>query len=47
MQKNLNVEKIIFKAVQMKFNATNQKVSVYIFTVGNLLNILMEHCLIS
>ncbi len=42
MQKNLNIEKIIFKVVQMKFLAmhiTNQKLSYDIFTVGNLLNI--------
>ncbi len=46
MQKNLNIEKIIFKVVQMKFLAlhiTNQKCSFYIFTVRNLLNIFMEH----
>ncbi len=45
-QKNLNIEKIIFKVVQMKFLAmhiTNQKWSFDIFTVGNLLNIFMEH----
>ncbi len=49
MQKNLNIEKIIFKVVQMKFVAmhiTNQKLSLDIFTVGNIfmeqdLNILM------
>ncbi len=41
MQKNLNIEKIIFKVVQMKFLAmhiTNQKLSFDIFTVGNLQN---------
>ncbi len=46
MQKNLNIEKITFKVVQMKFLAmhiTNQKLSFYIFTVGNLQNIFMEH----
>ncbi len=46
MQKNLNIEKITFKAVQMKFLAmhiTNQKLSFDIFTVGNLQNIFMEH----
>ncbi len=46
VQKNLNIEKIIFKIVQMKFFAmhiTNQKLSFDIFTVGNLLNIFMEH----
>ncbi len=45
-QKNRNIEKIIFKVVQMKFFAmhiTNQKLRLYIFTVGNLLNIFMEH----
>ncbi len=37
MQKNLNIEKIIFKVVQMKFLAmhiTNQNLSFDIFTVG-------------
>ncbi len=46
MQKNPNIEKIIFKVVQMKFLAmhiTNQKLSFDIFTVRNLLNIFMEH----
>ncbi len=46
MQKNLNIEKIIFKVVQMKFLAihiTNQKLSFYIFMVGNVQNIFMEH----
>ncbi len=46
MQKNLNIEKITFKVVQMKFLAmhiTNQKLSFDIFMVGNLLNIFMEH----
>ncbi len=46
MQKNLNIEKITFKVVQMKFLAmhiTNQKLSFDIFTVENLLNIFMEH----
>ncbi len=44
--KNLNIEKIIFKVVQMKFLAmhiTNKKLSFDIFTVGYLLNIFMEH----
>ncbi len=44
--KNLNIEKIAFKVVQMKFLAmyiTNQKLSFDIFTVGNLQNIFMEH----
>ncbi len=38
VQKNLNIEKIAFKAVQMKFLAmhiTNQKWSFDIFTVRN------------
>ncbi len=41
MQKNLNIEKIIFKVVQMKFlmHITNQKLCFEIFTV---LNIFME-----
>ncbi len=46
VQKNLNIEKITFKVVQMKFLAmhiTNQKLSCDIFTVGNLQNIFMEH----
>ncbi len=45
VQINLNIEKIPFEVVQMKFLAmhiTNQKLSCYIFTVGNLLNIFME-----
>ncbi len=45
-KKNLNIEKIIFKVVQIKFVAmhiTNQKLCFDIFTVGNLLNILIEH----
>ncbi len=49
MQNNLNIEKIIFKVVQMKFLAmhiTNQKLSFDIFVVQNIfmdhdLNILM------
>ncbi len=39
MQENLNIAKIIFKAVQMKFLAmhiTNQKLRFDIFTVVNL-----------
>ncbi len=46
-KKNLNIEKIAFKVVQMKFLAmhiTNQKLGFDIFTVGKLfylLNILM------
>ncbi len=50
-KKNLNIEKIAFKVVQIKFLAmyiTNQKLSFVlylsnIFTVGNLQNIFMEH----
>ncbi len=46
MQKNLNIEKIAFKVVQMKFLAkhiTNQKLSFDIFMLGTLylLNIRM------
>ncbi len=47
MQKNLNIEKITFKVVQMKplamHNITNLKLSFDIFTVGNVQNIFMEH----
>ncbi len=46
LRKNLNIEKIAFKIVQMKFLAmhiTNQKLSFDIFTVRNLLTIFMEH----
>ncbi len=46
MQKNLNIEKIIFKVVQVKFFAmhiTNQKLSFDIFKVGYFQNIFMEH----
>ncbi len=46
VQKNLNVEKIAFKVIQMKFLAmhiTNQKLSFDIFMVRNLQNIFMEH----
>ncbi len=46
MQKNLNIEKIIFKVFQIKFldmHITNQKLSFDIFTVGNLQNIFMDH----
>ncbi len=45
-QKNLNIEKIAFKIVQMKslaMHITNQKLSFDIFTVGNSQNIFMEH----
>ncbi len=46
MQKNINIEKIIFKIVQIKFLAmhiTKKKFSLDIFTVGNVLNIFMDH----
>ncbi len=46
MQKNLNIEKITFKVVPMKYLAmhiTNQKLSFDIFMVGNLQNFFMEH----
>ncbi len=46
VQKNLNIEKIAFKVVQIKFLAmhiTNQTLSFDIFTVRNLQNIFMEH----
>ncbi len=46
VQKNLNIEKIAFEAVRMKFLAmhiTNQKLGCDIFTVGNLQNIFMEY----
>ncbi len=46
VQKNLNIEKITFKVVQMKslaMHITYQKLSFDIFTVGNLQNIFMEH----
>ncbi len=46
--KNQNIEKIVFKVVQMKFLAihiTNQKFSFDIFRVGNVQNIFMEHIL--
>ncbi len=45
VQKNLNIEKITFKVVQIKFLAmhiTNQKLSFDIFTVRNVQNIFME-----
>ncbi len=44
--KKINIEKITFKVVQMKFLAmhiTNQKLSFDIFMVGNSQNIFMEH----
>ncbi len=46
MQKNLNIEKIIFKVVQIKFLAmhiTKQKLSFNIFTLRNIQNNFMEH----
>ncbi len=49
-KKNLNIEKISFKVVQMKFLAmhiTNQKFSFDIIMVGNLQNIFMKHDLYS
>ncbi len=45
-KKNLNIEKIALKAVQVKslaMHITNQKLSFDIFTVGNLQNIFIEH----
>ncbi len=43
-QHNLNIEKITFKVVQIKFlmHITNQKLRFYIFTVENVQNIFME-----
>ncbi len=44
--KNLNIEKITFKSVQMKslaMHITYQTLSFDIFIVGNLQNIFMEH----
>ncbi len=46
VQKNLNIEKIALKAVQVKslaMNITNQKLSFDIFMVRNLQNIFIEH----
>ncbi len=45
VQKNLNIAKIIFQVVQLKFLAmhiTNQKLSFDIFTVRNVQNNLIE-----
>ncbi len=45
-KKNLNIEKITYKIVLMKFLAmyiTHQKFTFDIFTVGYLQNIFMEH----
>ncbi len=50
VQKNQNAEKIAFKVFLMTFLAmciTNQKLSVKIFTEGNLQNIFMEHDLLN
>ncbi len=44
--KNLNIEKITFKVVQMKslaMHITNQKLSFDIIMVGNFQNIFMDH----
>ncbi len=44
--KNKNIEKLTFKVSQVKSIAmyiTDEKFSFYIFTVGNLQNIFMEH----
>ncbi len=46
VQKNINIEKIAFKVVQMKFlamNITNQKLRFNIFMIGTLLYIFMLH----
>jgi len=46
VQQNLNIEKIIFKVVQIKLLAmhiTTQKLSFDIFMVRHLQNIFMEH----
>ncbi len=46
MQKNRNINKLIFKVVQIKFLAmhiTNNKLSFDIFTELHLQNIFMEH----
>ncbi len=46
VQNNLNTEKITFKVVQMKFLAmhiSDQNLGFNIFSVGNSLNIFMEH----
>ncbi len=44
-KKYINIEKITFKVVQIKFLAmhiTNQKLNFYTFMVGSLQNIFME-----
>ncbi len=46
VHKNLNIEKITFKIVQIKFLAmhiTNQKLRFGMFTVENVLNTFIEH----
>ncbi len=44
MQKNLNIEKIDFKIVQIKFLAMHiSQVKFCIFTVGHLQNVFLEH----
>ncbi len=45
-QKNLNIEKLAFKVVQLKFlsmHITKQKLSLNMFTLRNVLNISMKH----
>ncbi len=46
MQKNLNIKKIIFKVVQIKFldmHIINKKLCCDIFMIGNLLKILISN----
>ncbi len=46
MQRNLNIEKIIFKVVQIKIIAMHNTIQILrfdIFTVIHFLNIFMEH----
>jgi len=46
VQKNLNIEKIIFKVVLIKLlpmHINNQKLSFDIFVIGNVQHIFMEH----
>ncbi len=46
LESDRNIEKIIFKVVQIKFLAmhiTNQKLRFDVFTLNNSLNIFMEH----
>ncbi len=50
VQENLNIEKIAFKVVQIKFLAMHiayKKISFDIFTVEHLQNIFIEHDLYS